>query len=140
MLATETFVLCASCGGRLARDHNDSICSPCRRTMIERTALHQSLIARERRGISAAFDAAGVYGVAEYLECTPQQALDAVISSRLFPYVSERRLNLLRQLVGMRSSSHVAVAEVLNISRWTVATYRAQLGIDRATCSGGRKP
>ena len=135
MLATETVVLCASCGGRLARDHNDSICSPCRRTMIERSALHQSLIARERRGIKSAFDAAGVYGVAEYLETTPAQALDAVISLRLFPFASERRLTMLRQLVNMRDSSHVAVAEALNISRWTVAAYRSQLGIDRVPAS-----
>ena len=135
MLATETIVLCTSCGGRLARDNNDSICSPCRRTLIERSALQQCLIARDRAGIKTAFDAAGEYGVAEYLETTPTQALDAVISSRLFPFVSERRLTMLGQLVNMRNSSHVAVADALHISRWTVAAYRNQLGIDRAQAS-----
>lgn len=135
MLAVETIVLCTSCGGRLARDHNDSICSPCRRTMIERSALRQSLIAHDRAGISAAFAAAGVYGVAQYLDTTPTRALDAVISTRLFPFVSERRLAMLGQLVNMRDSSHVAVADALHISRWTVAAYRNQLGIDRVQAS-----
>ena len=132
MIATDTLVLCSSCGGRLARDHADTVCSPCRRTRIENSALHQSLIARDSSGITAAFDAAGLYGVVQYLECTPGEALDAVISSHLFPYTSGRRRGLLRQLVNMRDSSHVAAAETLHISRWTVAAYRHQLGIDHA--------
>ena len=140
MLATETIVRCSTCGGRLARDHSDTMCSPCRRTLIETSATRQALIARDRAGIKAAFDTAGVYGVAQYLESTPAQALDAIISSRLFPFVSERRLHMLRKLVGMRDSSHVAVAESLQISRWTVAAYRQQLGIDRVPASmNGRR-
>ena len=141
MLATITLVLCSSCGSRLARDHEDTICSPCRRANIEHSASREARIARDHSGIKAAFAAAGLYGVADHLGSTPEDALDVLISSRLFPFISERRRMLLHQLVSLRDSSHVAVAEELRISRWTVATYRHQLGIDRVPASmhGGRR-
>lgn len=141
MLATMTLVRCASCGSRLARDHTDTICSPCRRSSIEHSAHRESRIARDHLGIKAAFDSSGLYGVADHLDSTPEDALDVLIRSRIFPFLSERRHRLLRDLVSLRDSSHVAVAEALNISRWTVATYRHQLGIDRVPASmhGGRQ-
>jgi hypothetical protein len=135
MLATTTTVLCASCGRQIARVHADTVCSPCRRTIIESTAEHQALLARDRSGIKTAFDSTGLNGVAKYLGTTPTEALDALFSSRLLPFVSERRRMLLHRLVGLSGSSHVAVAEALHISRWTVAAYRHQLGIDRAPAS-----
>ena len=141
MLATMTVVRCASCGSRLARDHSDTICSPCRRSSIEQSAYREARIARDHSGIKAAFHSSGLYGVADHLDSTPEDALDVLISSRLVPFISERRRPLLNQLVSLRDSSHVAVAEVLHISRWTVATYRHQLGIDRVPASmhGGRQ-
>ena len=141
MLATLTVVRCSSCDSRMARDHEDTICSPCRRANIEHSADREARIARDHSGIKAAFDSAGLYGLAAYLDSTPEEALDVLISSRIFPFISERRRKLLHQLVSLRDSSHVAVAEALHISRWTVATYRHQLGIDRvpaAMCGGGR--
>ncbi len=131
MLATATVVVCRSCGRRLARDHTETICSPCRRTIIENSAYREALTARDRTGIKAAFDSSGLYGVAQHLDSTPEEALDAVITSQLIPVLSAPRRALLHQLVALRDSSHVAVAEALHISRWTVAAYRRQLGIDR---------
>jgi hypothetical protein len=131
MLATATVVVCRSCGRWLARDHTETICSPCRRTTIENSAYREALIARDRTGIKAAFDSSGLYGVAQHLDSTPEEALDAVIRSQLIPVLSAPRRALLHQLVRLRDSSHVAVAEALHISRWTVAAYRRQLGIDR---------
>jgi uncharacterized Zn finger protein (UPF0148 family) len=141
MLATMTVVLCSSCGTRLARDQTDTVCSPCRRSSIEHSAYRQARIARDRSGIKMAFDTSGLYGVADHLDTSPEEALDVLISSRLFPFISERRRTLLHQLVSLRHSSHVAVADALHISRWTVATYRRQLGIDRVPASmhGGRQ-
>ena len=115
----------------MAHDHSDTVCSPCRRTSIEANARRQSRLTRNRSGVKSAFDSGGLYGVAEHLGSTPADALDAMINSRLLPFISERRRAMLRRLVSMGDSSHVAVAEALNISRWTVATYRHQLGIDR---------
>ena len=132
MLATATIDLCNSCGRQIAHDHTDTICSPCRRTTIEASAHRQSLLTRNRPDVKAAFDSGGLYSVAEYLHSSPSDALDAMINSRLLPFFSGRRRALLRRLVSMGDSSHVAVAEALDISRWTVATYRHQLGIDRA--------
>jgi hypothetical protein len=131
MPEVQAFVVCASCGGRVARDNADTTCSPCRRTMIEQSANRHVMIARDRDGIQSAFDSAGLYAVAHRLKCTPEEALDVLISARLVPFVSQRRRAMLRQVVRLRDRSHVAVAEALNISRWTVATYRHQLGIDR---------
>jgi DNA-binding CsgD family transcriptional regulator len=99
--------------------------------MIEQSANRHVLIARDRRGIEAAFSSGGLYAVADRLKCTPEEALDVLINARLVPYVSERRRVVLRQVVSQQHCSHVAVAEALDISRWTVATYRHQLGIDR---------
>ena len=80
MIATETVVLCSSCGGRLARDHSGTVCSPCQRTLIERSARRQVSIAREGPGIKAAFETSGLYGVAQYLECTPDEAINASLT------------------------------------------------------------
>jgi hypothetical protein len=133
MPEAKAFVVCASCGGRVARDNADTTCSPCRRTMIEQSANRHVMIARDRHGIETAFNSAGLYAVAQRLKCTPEEALDVLINARLVPFVSERRRAVLRQVVTLREASHVAVAEALHISRWTVATYRHQLGIDRVS-------
>ncbi|HEY7628262.1 MAG TPA: hypothetical protein VH761_14395 [Ilumatobacteraceae bacterium] len=100
--------------------------------MIEHAAEREALVARAGSKIKSVFDASGLYGVAESLGVTPVEALDVLIRSRFVPFVSERRRALLRQLVMLGGSSHVAAAKTLNISRWTVAAYRNQLGIDRS--------
>jgi hypothetical protein len=56
-----------------------------------------------------------------------------VLNSQLVPFVSPARRLVLRRLVGLREQSHVAAGAALDISRWTIATYRRQLGIVRAT-------
>jgi hypothetical protein len=132
MAGSKAAVLCSLCGTRLAHDHVDTICSPCRRSEIEASARRGALLARESSQIKAAFDASGLYGVAEQLDCSPDEALDILIASRLVPVASPRRRQLLRELVALQNHSHVAAAEALHISRWTVATYRSQLGIERA--------
>ncbi len=131
MVEMKAAVLCASCGTRLAHDHLDTICSPCRRTEIERSARRSAVPAGDSSLIKAAFETSGLYGVAEQLQCSPGEALDVVLAARLVPVTPARRRQLLQQLVAMRGYSHVAAAEALNISRWTVATYRSQLGIER---------
>lgn len=138
MLAASGIMACDLCGARLARDHVDTICSPCRRTGIESSARTGALIVRDRSQIKAVFDSYGVYGVADHLGCTPEEGLDVLFSAQLLPPVSQRRHGLLRHLVALRDRSHVAVAESLNISRWTVATYRQLLGIERPTAQSTR--
>jgi hypothetical protein len=145
MLSTATVVLCASCGARLARDNHGTICSPCQRTEIENSARRNACLSREATRIKAAFDSYGLYGVAEQLGCTPVEALHVLLSARLVPGVSARRQTLLEQLVALRDRSHVDAADALHISRWTVATYRSLLGIERAsdasrTCSRSVRP
>ena len=86
---------------------------------------------RNEVDIKEAFDSSGVYGVAEQLGCAPEDALDALLNTRLLPFVSTQRRLLLRQLVALADRSHVDAGRALNISRWTVAALRTQLGIDR---------
>ena len=131
-MVTAAVVRCASCGARLARDHADTICSPCRRTEIERSAQLGYLVARDETVIKATFEVSGLYGVAERLGCTPAEAVDALIAARVVPWVAPRRRRLLHDLAALRECSHVTAAEKLRISRWTVATYRTQLGIGRS--------
>ena len=129
--ATDTVTLCVSCGARLARDHAGTICSPCRRTQIEHAAHCGSVAARERAQLKALFDSSGLYGVADRLNCDPGNALEVLLNARLLPFVSAPRRALLHELVALRDLSHVDAAVALDISRWTVATYRGLLGIDR---------
>jgi hypothetical protein len=131
MVVVSAAALCTTCGARLAHDHLDTICSPCRRTEIESSARRGAMLVRESARIAAVFEALGLYGVAEQFDLTPAEALDVLFSSALLPSVSPRRRLLLRQLVDLRDHSHVAAAEELHISRWTVATYRQLLGIER---------
>jgi hypothetical protein len=135
MAAAPSAALCSSCAGRLARDNTGTICSPCRRTQIETSAQRGAASNRGTPGIKAAFDSHGLHGVAQHLGCTPDEALDALLNSRLLPFVSARRRSLLRKLIGLGGSSHTAAGEALNVSRWTVATYRRELGIDRAAAA-----
>jgi hypothetical protein len=125
-------VLCSSCGGRLARDNTGTICSPCRRTHIEHAAHLGAIAPRDVPRIKAAFDSLGIYGVAKHLGCTAEDALDVLVNAQLLPFVSARRRLLLRQLIGLNDMSHIAAGEALSVSRWTIATYRRQLGIERA--------
>lgn len=122
---------CTSCDARLARDNDDSVCSPCRRSSIEASASRAALIVRDPPGVRSAFDAEGLYGVARHLDCTPAEAFDVLFSLGLVPLASQRRRSLLQRLIAMDSLSHVAASEALAISRWTVASYRRQLGIDK---------
>jgi hypothetical protein len=128
--------ICSRCGARLAHDHVDTVCSPCRRAEIEHEAQRGAHMARDGAVIKVAFDSFGLDGVAEHLHTTPVEALDVLMAARLVPYLSDRRRAMLRELVTMGELSHVAVAKRLNISRWTVAAYRQQLGIsDRGRLS-----
>ena len=136
---TDAVTLCVSCGARLARDHGGTICSPCRRTQIESAAHCGSVAAKERTQLKASFDSSGLYGVADRLRCDPGDALEVLLNARLLPFVSAQRRALLHELVALRDLSHVDAAEALNISRWTVATYRTQLGIDRHPSSCARR-
>jgi hypothetical protein len=136
---TGTVTLCVSCGARLARDHGGTICSPCLRSQIERAAHRGSVAAREQARIKAVFNSSGLYGVADHLGCDPQDALEVLLNARLLPFVNATRRELLRQLVELRDLSHVDAAAALNISRWTVATYRGQLGIYRHSSSCARR-
>ena len=73
-----------------------------------------------------------MHGVAKHLDCTLEDALDVLLSAQLLPFASSRRRQVLRRLVGLEGSTHIAAGETLGISRWTVATYRRQLGLARA--------
>ena len=131
MTATMNRPRCASCNARLARDNEDTVCSPCRRSSIETLASRASLIVRDAPGARAAFAAEGLHGVARHLDCTPAEAFDLLFSLGLLPLASQRRRLLLHRLIAMDSLSHVAASEALGISRWTVASYRRQLGLDK---------
>jgi hypothetical protein len=96
------------------------------------------VIARDRQRVKSTFDRDGLNAVAAQLDCTLAEALDVVFDARLLPAMSERRRAMLRELVGLGDLSHVGAADRLGISRWTVATYRGQLGLESLTASTRR--
>jgi hypothetical protein len=134
-VASRVTVLCSSCGGRLARDNTGTVCSPCKRTHIETSAQRAALVTKDGPRIKAMFESSGLQGVARHLDCTPDEALDVLLNAQLLPFVSAERRAVLHRLVGMPAASHVAAGESLGISRWTVATYRRQLGIVRSSAA-----
>ncbi len=125
-------IRCELCNAKLARDNASSICSPCKRGEIERAARDRATIARDRDSIKAEFETAGLPGVATRFGISASQALSMLLGARLIPAVSPRREQLLCRLVALGDVSHVDAADALGISRWTVATYRSQLGIGKA--------
>jgi hypothetical protein len=134
-VAAVVAVLCSSCGGRLARDNTGTMCSPCKRTQIELSAHQGAVVARDIARIKAVFESAGLHGVAQQLGCTPEDALDVLLSAQLVPFATPSHRLILRRLVGLGDCSHIAAGKALNLSRWTIAAYRRQLGIGRSTPS-----
>jgi len=135
----EQRVRCVSCAALLARDNNATVCSPCRRGQIEAMARRAALVTLDPDGARRAFDARGLHGVAAQLRCTAHEAIDVVVMLGLLPSAYRRRTEVLGRLVTLDRASHVAAAEALGLSRWTVATYRRDLGIDR-TARAHSKP
>ena len=121
---------CESCAARLARDNHGTQCSPCRRGEIETMARRASLVTRDPGGARRAFAGRGLHGVAAQLRCSADEAIDVVAMLGLLPPTYRRRMDVLRRLVALDQVSHVAAAEALGLSRWTVATYRRDLGLD----------
>ncbi|MEO7370824.1 MAG: hypothetical protein ABI949_05385 [Ilumatobacteraceae bacterium] len=89
------------------------------------------MTSRDGPRITETFAAEGLFGVADELNCSPQDALDVLLNLQLVPFVSAKRRLLLRALLDHKDESHIAAGEALDISRWTVATYRRQLGTER---------
>ena len=67
--------------------------------------------------------------LAEVLGCSAAEALDVALLRRLVPPAYRRRARLLARLVELGPVPHVVAADKLGLSRWTVATYRRQLGV-----------
>ena len=129
---------CESCVALLARDNHGTQCSPCRRGQIEAMATRASLITRDPGGARRAFAGRGLHGVAAQLRCTADEAIDVVAMLGLLPPAYRRRIEVLRRLVALDRVSHVAAAEALGLSRWTVATYRRDLGIGQVAAAYSR--
>ena len=132
--------VCETCSARLARDNSGRVCSPCRRSELEALARRAALVTRDPAGAGRAFDDAGLGGVAGHLACGIEDALDVVVMLGLLPAAYRRRLPVLRELVRLDRASHIAAAEALGLSRWTVATYRRDLGLDRSAPMRHRRP
>ena len=134
----EARIRCESCAALLARDNHGPQCSPCRRGQIEVMARRASLVTRDPDGARRAFAGRGLHGVAAQLRCSADEAIDVVAMLGLLPPAYRRRVDVLRRLVALDRVSHVAAAVELGLSRWTVATYRRDLGIDKVAAAYSR--
>lgn len=95
-------------------------------------ARRAALITVDPPGVRRSFAAEGFAGVLNHLRCSRDDTLEVLLALGLVPAAYRRRLDLARELVALDGLSHVAAAGLLGVSRWTVATYRRELGLDRA--------
>jgi hypothetical protein len=125
---TVTYRICQRCECRLARDNDDIVCSPCRRhLMLEKhhdvTADGPSLDSQER------FAEAGIVGLAEDRGISLEDAVTVALQEGLLPKRWRSAEPKLRELVALAGLTHVEAAEVVGVSRWTIATWRDGLGL-----------
>jgi hypothetical protein len=121
---------CDRCSCRLAADNVGRLCSPCARA--QRAGLANGALRLDPAAVAAAFERGGVPAVVDALGCRAEEAIAAAIGAGVLPALYLRRIDVLAELVHHRELSHVAAAERTGLSRWTVATYRRDLGMDRA--------
>jgi hypothetical protein len=129
---------CSRCGATLATDNHSARCSPCVRSELEHAARRAALATRDTAGVRRNFEESGLPGVALHLGCSLVDALDVVLTSGLLPAGYRRRGDVLRRLVELGDVAHVSAADTLGLSRWTVATYRRDLGLERTSSSRTR--
>lgn len=112
----------------MARDNNDVLCSPCRLYVVfDQHQPNQVDPALGER--HAKFRQGGIHALAEELSTTPQEAIAVAIHEGMLPRrwrSSQEKLCALLDLEGLK---HVEAAEQLGVSRWTIATWRDQLGL-----------
>jgi hypothetical protein len=120
---------CPRCGCRLARDNNDNHCSPCRFALT--IDEHRELLLDDEATpeYQAAFESGGVVELAHVADCSVGDAIGLAIRSGLVPRRWRSSEDKLRALVELEGVRHVEVAVRLGVSRWTVATWRDELGL-----------
>jgi hypothetical protein len=89
----------------------------------------------DRGELARHFEADGLAGLAERLDTELADAFEVALAHGLVPASYRRRTAVVRQLVECAHLPHVAAAEHLGLSRWTVASYRKDLRLHRATRS-----
>lgn len=126
-----TRLRCRTCEAFLASDNAGPLCSPCHRSAVlarfapEGGALPAVNVVEAR----AVFGHGGLPALAHHLECSLHQALDLCLVHNLVRPILDRRAATLHHLLALTHLSHVAAATQLGISRFTVATYRRELGL-----------
>lgn len=122
---------CPRCGCRLARDNTDTHCSPCRFALT--LEAHRALVVDDepKPEHRNAFKEGGVHALAEVASCSVEEAISLAIREGLVPRRWRSSEEKLLQLVKFEGIRHVEVAARLGVSRWTVATWRDELGLQR---------
>lgn len=77
----------------------------------------------------AKFRQGGIFALAEELNSTPEDAIDVAIREGMLPRRWKSSRGKLCELLALDGLKHVDAATKLGVSRWTVATWRDQLGI-----------
>jgi hypothetical protein len=122
---------CIACAAFLARDNRGPRCSPCERTYQSTRygADRVNVRAASASEAAAAFRDNGLPGIADAFGCSIGAALQVALAYGIVSPLYRRRANLVVRLVALSGHSHIAAGEQLGLSRWTVATYRRDLGL-----------
>jgi hypothetical protein len=84
---------------------------------------------RDTEIVRQAFADGGVPRLAESLDVSFADALEVALLHKLVPAIYRRRTAVLVELLELGPVPHIVAAEALGVSRWTIATYRRDLGI-----------
>jgi hypothetical protein len=127
---------CHSCPTLLASDNPGPQCSPCRRRDLLASGSRVLPFLVKRDELLTIFEADGLAGLAERLDCGLVDAFEVAIANGLVPASYRRRMSIVRQLIDCAHLPHVTAADRLGISRWTVASYRKDLRLHRGARTG----
>ncbi|MGH9205546.1 MAG: hypothetical protein ACRD1G_03150 [Acidimicrobiales bacterium] len=117
---------CSECHCNLARDNRDTMCWPCRR--------RQAISAQEASAVDLrrqeAFEQGRVPALAHELDSDNAEAIRYAVEEGILPRRWRSHLEDLIRLAEMPGASHVDAAEAIGVSRWTIANWRRQMGLE----------
>ncbi|HLG91801.1 MAG TPA: hypothetical protein VKY15_02335 [Acidimicrobiales bacterium] len=127
---------CSECNCVLARDNRDTMCWPCRRQRALAAQEASALMLRRRE----AFEHGRIPALAEMMGVDTAEAIRYAVESGILPRRWRSQIDCLIRLSEMPEASHVHAAQALGVSRWTVADWRRQLGLQSGQRRAAARP
>ena len=129
MTVLESRVVCARCHCMLAADNTNDQCGPCLKTTAKARVLGLGDAAGSGFDPGVPLSSIGIESYAEHLGVSVSAAISQAFTARKLSETLRHAEPLLIQLVSLRALGHVAAAEELGVTRWTIQSWRNELGL-----------